>query len=109
MITTKTAEELWEFVLRTLKPELKDETFDLWLKPLAFSRDERGVFVLRVPNRFFSDWVKTHYQKKIEALLSECTEAPARLRFETQAEDSRPAPSLVPPPPETREDKSPRL
>jgi len=53
MITTKTAEELWDFVLQTLKPELKDETFDLWLKPLFFSRDEKGIFVLRVPNRFF--------------------------------------------------------
>ncbi len=88
MISTKTKEELWEHVLASLKPDLKDETFDLWLKPLRVVRFERGVFVLRVPNRFFSDWIKTHYRPLIERLLGEATGAAATLEFETQNDDA---------------------
>ena len=34
MISTKTLEETWAGVLESIKPELKDNTFELWLKPL---------------------------------------------------------------------------
>lgn len=88
MIITKTREELWEHVLACLKPELKDETFDLWLKPLRAVRCEDGQFVLRVPNRFFSDWVKAHFQTRIESLLTEASGSPLRLNFDTQVDDT---------------------
>ncbi len=88
MITTKTQDELWESVLADLKPELKDETFDLWLKPLKAARFEGGVFALRVPNRFFSDWIKAHYQTRIEEVLSKNTDGGVRLAFDIQADDS---------------------
>lgn len=87
MITTKTAEELWDSVLQSLKPDLKDETFDLWLKPLSLAREDNGSFVLRVPNRFFSDWVKSNFQKRIEDFLGQATDMPARLRFEIQSDE----------------------
>ncbi|MCG3205148.1 MAG: Chromosomal replication initiator protein DnaA [Elusimicrobia bacterium] len=88
MITSKTNEELWDFVLGQLKPELKDETFNLWLKPLKAVKNEEGQFVLRVPNRFFSDWIKAHYQTRIENLLSEFLGSQIKLSFETQADES---------------------
>jgi chromosomal replication initiator protein len=88
MVLTKTREQLWEHVLTQLKPELKDETFDLWLKPLRAVRSEGHEFVLQVPNRFFSDWIKAHYQARIESLLSELAETPYQLVFETQDDES---------------------
>lgn len=98
MITTKTQDELWECVLADLKPELKDETFDLWLKPLKAARYDDGVFVLRVPNRFFSDWIKAHYQTRIEQVLARNTDAPVRLGFDIQADDTpMAAPPLIRP------------
>ncbi len=92
MIITKTREELWEHVLTQLKPELKDETFDLWLKPLKAVRYEDNTFALRVPNRFFSDWIKAHYQSRIESLMSEAAGSPIKLEFEMQVEEP-----IVPP------------
>ena len=89
MIITKTREELWDFILTQLKPELKDETFALWLKPLKAVRCEEGQFVLRVPNRFFSDWIKAHYQAQIESMLSEAAGADLKLAFEMQADEPR--------------------
>jgi chromosomal replication initiator protein len=94
MVTTKTHEELWENVLSHLKPELKDETFDLWLKPLRVVRHHDGEFVLHVPNRFFSDWIKTHFQARIEELLSASTGETIRLAFDSKLDDGA---ALLPP------------
>ena len=92
MIITKTREELWDFILSQLKPELKDETFSLWLKPIKAIKCDEGQFVLRVPNRFFSDWIKAHYQSRIESLLSEAVGAELKLSFEMQVDEP-----LIPP------------
>lgn len=106
MITTKRPQELWEHVLSSLKPELKDETFELWLKPLALSQTETGEFVLRVPNRFFTDWIKTNYLARIEDILSEAIASRAEIKFEIQ-EDK--APLIVEPAPsKPRAAESPR-
>lgn len=99
MITTQSIEELWQHVLLSLKPDLKEETFDLWLKPLSVSRVENGTFVLSVPNQFFSNWIKTHYQERIENLLTEAGGAPAKLAFEVNAD------GIAPP---SREELAPR-
>lgn len=88
MITTKTHNDLWEHVLTTLRPDLKEETFDLWLKPLRALRCEEGLFLLRVPNRFFSDWIKTHYQLRIEEILARALDTPIRLGFDVQVDES---------------------
>ncbi len=91
MITArKSAEELWEQVLTALKPELKDETFDLWLKPLTACKLEHGVFLIKVPNRFFSDWIKTHFQTHIENILSQEAGAQVSIDFIIQEDDSLP-------------------
>jgi chromosomal replication initiator protein len=87
MITLKSTTELWQHVLSTLKSELRDETFDLWLKPLSVKSHEGGTFVLNVPNRFFSDWIKTHYQPRIEKMLSDATGAEVRLDFSPMEND----------------------
>src|SRR5258706_2007199 len=87
MITTKKPDQLWDDILQILKPELKDETFDLWLKPLSIISREPGTFILKVPNRFFSDWIKTNYQSRIEELLTQATGLKTVLAFETQLDD----------------------
>ena len=85
---TKTPNELWQHILDTLKPDLRGETFDLWLKPLSARSLDGSVFVVRVPNRFFSDWVKTNYGPRIEELLSAATEMPVKLEFETHDDET---------------------
>jgi chromosomal replication initiator protein len=71
MIATKTADEIWERILSLLKTELREETFDLWLKPIKPLKIENKTMALQVPNRFFSDWIRTNHQARIEILLKE--------------------------------------
>ena len=77
--------ELWERALSTLRDKLSTENFETWLSPVDCDAIEGDTAVLRIPNRFYADWISNHYS----ALLLEAFEeaaptsgAPTRLRFE---------------------------
>src|SRR6478736_4102847 len=64
-------ETLWEDVLSALKPQMNDESYELWFKPVRPLSLDAGKLVLQVPNNFFCDWLRDHYQPLIEQLLQE--------------------------------------
>ncbi len=74
-------ENLWEDVLSILKPEMNDESFDLWFRPIKAISLESNRLVLQVPNAFFTDWLRDHYQGRIEELLKERAGQPVSLSF----------------------------
>ncbi len=74
-------ETLWEDVLSVLKPQMNDESFDLWFRPIKALSMEGGRLVLQVPNAFFADWLRDHYQTRIESLLNERSGEPVALSF----------------------------
>jgi chromosomal replication initiator protein len=64
-------DSLWDDVLSVLKPQMNDESFDLWFRPIKALSLESNRLVLQVPNAFFADWLRDHYQNRIESLLRE--------------------------------------
>jgi len=86
VIITKTAEELWDGVQSVLKSQYKDETFNLWVKPLKARRWENNLLTLQVPNRFFSDWVKGNCQPQVETVLRDMLGHEAAIDFEVSQE-----------------------
>lgn len=86
MLASETAETIWSGVLERLKPQLKDEIFNLWLKPLKAQQWNNDLLTLQVPNRFFSEWVKKNCQRQIEDALKEILGRDATLSFETGLE-----------------------
>ena len=74
-------QNLWEDVLSILKPEMNDESFDLWFRPIKALSVEGSRLVLQVPNAFFADWLRDHYQTRIEALLKERSGEVVNLSF----------------------------
>ncbi len=82
---------LWEDVLSVLKPQMNDESFDLWFRPIKALSLEGGRLVLQVPNAFFADWLRDHYQARIESLLNERAGEPVSLSFSVL----RPAEDLI--------------
>ena len=67
----RTIEDLWDDVLAVLKPEVDAESYDLWLRPLRALSLEGSRFVVQIPNAFFADWMREHYQNRLEVLLQE--------------------------------------
>jgi chromosomal replication initiator protein len=77
----ETMEELWDITLNEIKQEMPDESFELWFRPLKFISLENNILTLQCPNKFFSDWVKTNYEKKIEILFSQKAGQEIKLKY----------------------------
>jgi chromosomal replication initiator protein len=92
-------DSLWEDVLSQLRPQMNDESFDLWLRPIKPLFVESGRIVLQVPNAFFADWLRDHYQARIEELLKAQAGETISLSFQVlrSVEDAvKPAPPAIP-------------
>ena len=61
---------LWESALSTLRGRLSEENYRTWLEPVQLDRLEGGTVTLRIPNRFYADWISTHYLDLILESLS---------------------------------------
>ena len=53
--------QLWESALSTLRSRLSEENYKTWLEPIQLERFEGRTVTLRIPNRFYADWISTHY------------------------------------------------
>ena len=104
-------EDLWERALQDLRGRVSSENFDTWLAPLSLERAEDVTVTLRVPNKFYADWLHTHYRDALlEALRSQGAPDSVRVEFSV-SEVTRPrvnvrsselpprpqVPTLVPP------------
>ncbi|MCK5533929.1 chromosomal replication initiator protein DnaA [bacterium] len=76
-----TVNNLWIKALETIKKDINEESFSLWFKPLEPLSLKENIFLIQVPNKFFSDWLKQHYLEKIETLLVTMTNQPITVRF----------------------------
>ncbi|HEY8431088.1 MAG TPA: DnaA/Hda family protein, partial [Sandaracinaceae bacterium] len=54
-------QDLWDTALASLRSRLSEENFQTWLEPVQLERVEGRKVVLRIPNRFYADWISTHY------------------------------------------------
>jgi chromosomal replication initiator protein len=95
-------DDLWERALQDLKGKLSSENFETWLAPLSVDRMDEATLTLRVPNKFYADWLQTHYLDLVRDALQNHGASPAlRVDFSV-SEQNRPRvatrPSEMPPP-----------
>lgn len=107
---------LWESALTSLRPRLSEENYRTWLEPLQLESFEGSTVTLRIPNRFYADWITSHYLDLIlEALSAEsgveelevewAIDESLQKSLDERAEQARRteasarAPSVAPPPP----------
>ena len=77
----RTIEDLWDDVLSVLKPEIDAESYDLWFRPMRALALEGSRFVVQIPNAFFADWMREHYQTRLESLLLDRAGLPLSLTY----------------------------
>ncbi len=77
--------ELWESACRVLEQTVVQNQLHAWILPLELSEVQESDHGLRVkmsaPNDFSAQWVRDHYQKAIEAALTQVTASPCELQF----------------------------
>ena len=70
-------EDLWQRALSGLKDRLSTENFETWLAPVQFAGVDDETMILKIPNRFFADWISSHYLELIlEAVANNANVSP---------------------------------
>ncbi len=74
-------QEIWKEIINRIKPSLSEQSYELWIEPVKPLSFEKNNLILQIPNRFFSQWIKDHFQNQIEQLLYELTHQNYKLSF----------------------------
>lgn len=69
MNSTSDCQAVWNGCLNYVKQRIPPQTFDTWFLPMqAISMTTEALF-LQVPNKFFYDWIDSHYRDIIEKAI----------------------------------------
>jgi chromosomal replication initiator protein len=53
--------EHWTSALADLRERLSEENYDTWLGSIRYDGFDGKRLRIRIPNRFYADWIRTHY------------------------------------------------
>jgi len=62
---------IWKKVVNTLRLEITDDTYKLWLEPAQATGIEGEKLLVKLPNIFFVRWLKEHYTERVNNILKE--------------------------------------
>ena len=51
----------WDEALEYVQQKVPKQVFDTWFLPVQFDRVENLIVYIGVPNKFFGEWLETHY------------------------------------------------
>lgn len=51
----------WDEALEYVQQKVPKQVFDTWFLPVQFDRVENSIVYIGVPNKFFGEWLETHY------------------------------------------------
>src|SRR3989338_3841044 len=69
--TTIHQTDIWQKTLENIKRELSEQSFKTWIWPVRFLKHEGDTVWLEVPDKFYRDWLKEHYQDIIRGAFFE--------------------------------------
>lgn len=64
--------EVWEKAKDKIKVQLGETAFETWIASTKVKSTENNAFILEVPDKFFRDWLLTHYMEIIQDCLKIC-------------------------------------
>lgn len=83
---------VWEAALEELRGRLSEHTFVAWLAPLRFVSLESPVLRVRIPHRFFADWISPRYLPDLlETMTRLSGERCSEVDWVIDTQDARPA------------------
>src|SRR4051812_50227710 len=84
--------DLWHRSCERLATELPEQQFSTWIRPLPPAEltdvGDGTVALVRVPNRFKLDWIRSQYGSRIESVLTELAGKPVRLELALAPRDA---------------------
>lgn len=111
-----TMQEHWESALSDMRARLSPENFETWLAPIAWGGCDGHRLRLRIPNKFYAEWIRTHYLDILLGLVRDKSglgevdvnwEVDERLAEQLKVAEPRPRETT--PPPAARPAEPPRV
>ena len=62
---------IWEKIILKIREELSDQSFNAWIAPISCKHISEDSLILSVPDRFYGDWVREHYETLIQSAAVE--------------------------------------
>ncbi len=82
--------ELWEATCRLLEQTVVSSQLTAWINPLEFMEVESSDNVLKIkmnaPNDFTAQWVRDHYQRHINAALTQVIGTPCEFQIQVNSQ-----------------------
>jgi chromosomal replication initiator protein len=114
-------QEHWQSALSDMRTRLSAENFETWLAPIGWGGCDGHKLRLRIPNKFYADWIRTHYLDILLTLVRDKSgmrdldvawEIDERLaeeltKMESRSRESAPPPTMPPAP--LRAAEAPRI
>ncbi len=85
---------IWKECLEKISGLISDQHFATWFGPVKLAGAEGLRFDLEVPNRFFLEWIKEHYQPLIAEVLKKNTDKDFELSWRISSKESSVNPGL---------------
>jgi chromosomal replication initiator protein len=62
---------LWDQSLKVIEEKIGNQAFDTWFRSVSLDSVNGKEVILRVPNRFFGQWLREHYQDVLRDVLGQ--------------------------------------
>ena len=62
---------LWQSCIDVLKGRVSQDVYTTWFQDVTIENITDSEAIIRVPNRFFRDWIRDHYQALLEEVLGQ--------------------------------------
>ena len=102
-------EALWKKVKDELSGVLPAHTINTWFEPIKPVTISNNELVLEVPNRFFYEWIESHYIKTLKQIITKVHNNDIKTRFIISAEKIEINKTNTPTSNRTRNYSQPRL
>tara|TARA_B100000315_G_scaffold260644_1_gene323675 strand:+ start:3315 stop:4646 length:1332 start_codon:yes stop_codon:yes gene_type:complete len=63
------ASSVWEQCLGSIEEKVGKQAFDTWFRSVSLNAVDGNEITLQVPNRFFGQWIKEHYQDVVVSVI----------------------------------------
>ncbi len=73
---------VWQKIQTRIREELSDQSFNAWISPLSCKILSQESIVLNVPDTFYGEWVKEHYETIILSAAAEVIGAKPLIQYD---------------------------
>ena len=85
---TAITEKVWENVMDILSPEIDQNSFETWFKPVRFHSFNHDILQLTVPTDLYRKWLISNYYERISQAVAQITGCSPEIKFRTPEPDA---------------------